>query len=66
MLTLYSGLTPHIYVILRSLNSSASLPRLLLLQDTVSFEDHLGKMRRLEFTFAQYFDVRSNSPNFRG
>lgn len=61
LLISYSGLTPYIYAFLRSLRVFASIPRPILLQHTVSFEDHLGSPRRLDFDLVRYFDVSYNS-----
>ncbi len=61
LLISYSGLlSPYIYIFLRSLRVLRSIPRPLLLQYTVTFEDHLGNPRRLDFTLVRYFDVSKN------
>ena len=52
-----SGLAHHIYVLLRSSRFFAVVPRLLIRQDSVFFEDHLGHKRQLDYMWAQYFDV---------
>jgi len=50
-------LSPHLYLLFRTVSQFLPRPRSLLLGDTIQFEDVLGTVRILPFAYFQHFDV---------